>query len=273
MKISIITPNYNYSKFISNTIESILCQEYSNFEHIIVDDGSTDNSVKIIESYILKYPKNIRLIKQNNRGQSFALNTALKYINGDIICWLNSDDMFCSNVFKSIVARFNDDQNIDAIFGDIYIIDESGEKIKVIKYLPFDYKSGIFNGFGKIIPSNAIFWRYNISKKIAGFNNQLIYSMDADYWSRILYKKNVIHIPEIIAQFRWHNKAKTITRRDKNSTAYKRAKYEDNLVFENSYKKLGISKILPSKISFPIKVIYKVKRYFLRLLNGHYFND
>ena len=78
MKISIVTPNYNYEKFIGETIESVVKQNYSNLEYIIIDDGSTDNSVEVIRKYHKKYPNKIKFIQQENKGQTPAINKALR---------------------------------------------------------------------------------------------------------------------------------------------------------------------------------------------------
>lgn len=269
-KISIITPNFNYSQFICQTIDSIINQGYDKFEHIIVDDGSTDNSVEIIESYINRFPNKIKLIKQDNAGQTNALNRALSEVTGDIISWINSDDYYLEDVFSKIVDIFLEDNSVDAIFGDIKIVDEKGNYIKSNKYLNFDYTSGVFNGFGKIIPSNAIFWKRELSENIGPFDITYNYAMDSEYWSRLLYKRKVKHIPLFVATFRWHSKAKTIIRRDVNNVAYITAKLEDDKIFENSYNRLLISNIIPLKYTFFLKVYYKFKRVLLRFIYGHY---
>jgi glycosyltransferase involved in cell wall biosynthesis len=270
MKISIITPNYNYSKYIHYTIESVIKQDYQDYEHIIVDDGSTDNSLMIIENFITKYPNKIRLIKQSNKGQTFALNNALENVTGDIICWINSDDLFNDTIFSQVVSVFNKYPKLDALFGDIYVINEIGKKIKIIKYLPFNYVSGVFIGFGKIIPSNGIFWRSSIARDIGPFNTDLNFAMDSEYWSRLLFRKNVMHIKLNIAMFRWHSGAKTIQRRNKFHTSWKEANNEDNYVSINAYKKLTISKYIPYKYAQILKLFYKTTRILLKTINGHY---
>jgi len=138
MKISIITPNYNYASFIEQTIRSVIYQKYNNFEHIIVDDGSTDNSVDVIQKYVEKYPNKIIMIKQENKGQTYAINEALKHAKGDIIGWINSDDFYFENIFSTIVETFKKDTSIDAIMGDIAIIYEKEELVRINKYLGFD---------------------------------------------------------------------------------------------------------------------------------------
>lgn len=269
-KISIITPNYNYGHFIGQTIQSVLDQNYSNYEHIIVDDGSTDNSVEVIREFVKKYPENIKLIQQQNTGQTPALNVALGKITGDIIGWINSDDIYYNVAFHKIVQTFNQFPGCDAVFGDIIIINERGEKIKYNRYLNFDYASGVFNGFGKIISSNAIFWKSYLTQEVGLLNEAYKIGMDSEYWSRLLFKREVKHISYPIACFRWHPEAKTIKRQDKSNQEFNYGLNENAEVFKKSYKNLIISKFVPVNYTFAIKYYYKMKRYFLRFLNGHY---
>lgn len=268
MKISVITPNYNYDEFISQTIESVLNQDYKNIEYVIVDDGSTDNSVKIIKHYQNNNPHIIKLIEQTNKGQTNALNVALSQVTGDIICWINSDDMFCANVFSYIANEFNRDKSIYAIYGDIYIIDMYNNIIKLNKYLSFSYISAVFNGFGKEIPSNGIFWR---NKNKIFFDESFDFAMDSEYWSRLLINKKIKKINIPIAKFRWHENAKTIKSKNYNDKGYRKALEERQQIFRTSYSNLLISKYIPIKYSKPIYYFFRFRRLFLRGVKGEYF--
>jgi len=273
LKISIITPNFNYAQFIDKTIYSVLLQGYDNFEHIIVDDGSTDNSIGVIEGIIKLNLGVIKLIKQTNKGQTQAINRALKEVTGDIIGWINSDDLYCEGAFLSVINEFQKKPNLDAVFGDIYIIDKNESIIKTNRYLAFDYTSGVFNGFGKIVSSNAIFWRKELTDQVGLFDESFSIAMDSEYWSRLLFKRRIIHIPVILAKFRWHEDAKTIVRNDKQNSNFIKGKNEDSRVYYNSYKKLKLSKYIPLRYSAPIRFSYRLKRYLLRFIKGHYRNE
>lgn len=270
-KISIVTPNYNYANFIGATIQSAIDQGYENFEHIIVDDGSTDNSIEVIQKYVNRYPNNIKLICQENKGQTIAINVGLRQVTGDVIGWFNSDDTLCQNAFRNILKTFKKYPDADAVIGNIKIIDNDDNLIKNLKYLKFDYASGVFNGFGKIVASNAIFWKKELIDKVGYLDESFEYAMDSEYWSRLLYNRNVVNIDAYLANFRWHPKAKTILRRNKNNEAYTLAFKENEKVFRNSYYKLGISKLIPYKLAKPLRLVYKVKRILFRLLKRHYF--
>lgn len=272
LKISIVTPNYNYSHYIGATVQSVVNQDYDNWEHIIVDDGSTDKSVQVISTYVNRFPNKIKLICQSNKGQSSAVNVALANVTGDIIGWINSDDFYEHDIFAKIVNTFNANPDIDAVFGDIGIVDENGDLVKINKYSKFNYVSGVFNGFGKIISSNAIFWKKKLTDEIGFVNENYTYSMDSEYWSRLLYNRKVLKIGLIIAYFRWHSLAKTIIRKEKGSVESDLATAEYKNTMKNSYENLWISTILPFKLSYPIYLFYRLRRYVLRSLAGHYFS-
>jgi len=270
MKISIITPNYNYSKYIGQTIQSVIDQDYLDFEHIIVDDGSTDNSVQIIQEYVNKHPDKIKLIQQENKGQTKALNRALNLASGEIIGWINSDDYFNKDAFNKVISVFKKFDTIDAVYGNIGIIDKNGKLVKVNKYLKFSYISGVFNGFGKTISSNAIFWKKKLTDEVGFMNEDFVYSMDSEYWSRLLYKRKLKRIDYLIAYFRWHPQAKTIIKEDKGSTESIQANKERLFIMKNSYMNLRLSKVIPFKYCYPIYLFYRLKRNLKRGIKGHY---
>jgi len=268
MKISIVTPNYNYSKYIARTIESVIAQDYINYEHIIVDDGSTDNSVEIIKSYQEKYPDKIKLVIQENKGQTPALNTGLKLATGDIVGWINSDDTYCKNILSLISDVFNGNSNLDVVYGDFNIIDVDDRIIKKVKNMSFNYFLFLMKGFGINMASNTVFWKRSLHETIGYFNERFIYNMDGEFFSRLTYKHNVSKLNLPVANWRSHYAAKTIVIKNNLNDKYKEEKeYE----FYNSYKLLKISKIIPYKFAYLIKYPALAMRSILKFINGHYF--
>jgi glycosyltransferase involved in cell wall biosynthesis len=266
-KISIITPNYNYSKYIGKTIESIIKQNYDNYEHIIVDDGSTDNSVEIIRSYIKDYPDKIKLITQKNSGHTKAVNAGFKNASGNIIGWINSDDIYCENIFDKIANEFTKDPNIDIIYGDYYLIDRDGNIISENKHLRFNYSDACFKGFGRVLTSNAIFWKRELFEKFGYLDEDFIYNPDGEFLSRITYKANMKQLQIPLAYYRRHSLTLTT---NKNEQVSDRREKELLLEFSNSYNKLPVSKVIPVKYTFLQKIYYSTKRIALRSIKGHY---
>src|SRR5664279_938607 len=204
LKISIITPNYNYGHFIGQTIESILNQNYDNIEHIIVDDGSTDNSVEIIGKFVEKYPGRIKLIRQTNKGQTRAINVGLRHAQGDIVGWINSDDLYQKDAIGKIMEECNKSQECNIVFGDLSIIDKNGKIIRLVKQLPMDKTVGSLKGFGKLVASNTVFWRTDLMAKTGLLNEEFICNMDGEYFSRLFHAGKSKHINTCISSFRVH---------------------------------------------------------------------
>jgi len=165
MKVSVIIPNYNASKYIINCIESVLKQTYKDIEIIIVDDGSTDNSVKIINDYKNKY-SNIIFIQQFNQNASVARNRAIEIATGEYLYFLDSDDEICAeNTIKLLVDNIKD---VDLVIGNYEIVDENNNIIKIYKnkseYYGFDNKYR-YCGISPV-PSNKLY-----STKLVKENN------------------------------------------------------------------------------------------------------
>jgi len=267
MKISIITPNYNYAKYIGQTIESILNQAYQNFEHIIVDDGSTDNSVQIIKKYQIRFPNKIKLIQQENRGQTAAINVGLKKASGDIVAWINSDDTFCDDTFSQVVNAFKKKPKATIVFGDMNVMDMEGNFIYRRRHLDFSYLTGCFLGFTTILSSNAIFWRSEVMKKKDLLEESLKCNMDGEYYSRLTQNEKVVRIKAPLANFR----KQAFTKAAENNPNWdKLVKKEVSYELENSYKTLLISKYVPYNNHLPIKYFFRLKRIFFRILNLHF---
>lgn len=265
--ISIITPNFNYSQYVGQTIESVLDQNYPYIEHIIVDDGSTDDSVNIIKNYVNKYPERIKLIIQENSGQTKAINNGLQHSNGDIIGWINSDDTYCKNIFANVINFFINNPHVNILFGDVNVVDDKGRFIYKIRHLPFDYMIGVFEGFAKIITSNAVFWRRRVMQNVGFFNSALVCNMDGEYFSRLTKNEKVVHLTLTLSNFRKQQYSKAALKNNNWKIIVKK-----EIKFEqiNSYNKLKVSCYIPYKLVFPIKSIFRIKRITLRLLRMHY---
>lgn len=129
-KISVIIPLYNHEKYICFAIDSVLNQTYKNFEIIIIDDGSTDNSFEKAQEYQAKYPDKIQLLKQENQGAHNTINRGIYLATGEYIAILNSDDIFKSYKLERCIEIMRKNPEINLIFGKVEFIDEDNNIIK-----------------------------------------------------------------------------------------------------------------------------------------------
>ncbi len=120
MKISIVTPSYNQGQYIEDAIKSVLAQNYENFEHIIVDACSSDNTLTVLK----KYP-HLKWVSEPDEGQSDALNKGFEKASGDIIGWLNADDYFLPNAFLTFVKVSTVKSNIDFFYSNYLWVDKN----------------------------------------------------------------------------------------------------------------------------------------------------
>ena len=134
-RISIVTPSYNQAEFLEKTILSILNQNYPNLEYIIIDGVSTDGSVEIIKKYerYLAY-----WISERDNGQADAINKGFKIATGDFIAWQNSDDVYLPGSFFKVIEKFEKYPNPDIVFGNVYLINESDEILKDMRFVRFN---------------------------------------------------------------------------------------------------------------------------------------
>lgn len=202
-RVTIVTPSYNQGQFIEETIRSVLLQNYPNLEYIIIDGGSSDNSVEIIKKYssYLTY-----WISEPDRGQSHAINKGWKMATGEIVAYLNSDDTYCPNAISTAVNYLDTHQDISMIYGDCLFINEESENIHLSPIEEFDFQRLVFCNF---IPQPAVFFRKNVINEIGFLDESLHMAMDYDLWVRIGLKYNVKYLAKTLANFRMHKSNKS----------------------------------------------------------------
>jgi glycosyltransferase involved in cell wall biosynthesis len=202
LKITILTPSYNQGSFIEKNIEAVLNQNYSNFEHIILDGGSSDNTVEVLK----KYPHLI-WISEKDEGQADCLNKGLKLATGDIIGWINSDDYIEPNIFETINEEFSKNSDLNWIVGNLNVDDLNNNTITKIDSPKISYEELLKNP--DIVKQPATFIRKRIIEQVGGWNKNLYMVMDYDLWIRISKICNPKKIDKTFANFVVHPNQKT----------------------------------------------------------------
>lgn len=178
MKISIITASYNSGKTIRHTVESVLRQTYPDFEYIVVDGGSTDNSIDIVKEYQVAFKGRLKWISEKDKGIYDAMNKGIRMATGDVVGILNSDDFYTDeNVLQTVADNFMN-HSVDAVYGDIHFVHDA-DLGKCVRY----YSSRLFSPFWLrfgFMPAHPSFYCKREVFDKAGLYS-LDYKIGADY--------------------------------------------------------------------------------------------
>jgi glycosyltransferase involved in cell wall biosynthesis len=203
-RISIITPSYNQGKFVRRTIESVLTQNVQELEYLVIDGGSKDGTVPILQ----EYGKTFYWISEKDKGHPDAINKGIMRSNGTIIGWLNSDDIYYPGALQAVLSFFDSHPHIDVVYGDANHIDEhdafiekypteewNWEKLKEVCY----------------ISQPATFLRRSVFDRFGLMDVSLRQSQDYEYWIRIGKQgANFAYLPRLLAATRLHSEAFTV---------------------------------------------------------------
>lgn len=210
-RISIVTPSFNQGQFLEQTIRSVLLQNYPNLEYIVMDGGSTDNSVEIIK----KYEKYITYwTSEKDNGQADAIYRGFERATGELIGWLNSDDLLLPGALISIGEYFTEHPGTELIIGGCLQIDENGHLVRGKKGMP-RFNLGRNATFSDVLWTDSSFyqpatlWRRDIFFEIGGFDQSLYFCFDRDMYFRFTKRKPGRRVRMLIAAFRRHPESKT----------------------------------------------------------------
>lgn len=201
--VSVLTPSFNSATFIGETIQSVLLQDYPNIEHIIVDGGSTDDTVEILR----KYP-HLKWVSEPDQGQSDALNKAFAMSKGEIIGWVNADDLYEAGVIKKVVNYFLTNPKATIVYGNCTVFGPKGETLEYW-HTPYNHQKLLepWRGFhGAYQP--AIFYRREVLDRIGHWAVDLHYAMDYDILLRASEFYTFDYLDADIARFRRHTQQK-----------------------------------------------------------------
>ena len=209
--VSVWMANYNNANYLDESINSVLTQTYSNFELIICDDGSTDQSVKVIKKYVEK-DRRIKLIEKKNSGVTAALNNIFEVSKGEIICFLDSDDYFVKTKIENVVNDFNNNSNCGVNFHSMIRVDNKGNpegRYPLVSKIPSGWlaEDVVKNcgGFLNIPPMSGISIRKELTDYIFPINIEVKTNVDAFIMNTALFLSPACSNENELAYYRLHS--------------------------------------------------------------------
>jgi glycosyltransferase involved in cell wall biosynthesis len=221
--VSIVTPSFNQGKFLEETILSVLKQDYQNIEYLIVDGGSNDNTLEVIQKYQSRLAW---WVSEPDTGQTDAINKGFNRATGSIIAWLNSDDVYSPGAVRQAVQYLVDHPQIGMVYGELDFIDESGRVIGKFNAAQTDLPR-LRRGYVHI-PQPSAFFRADLWKKVGPLDSSFFFAMDYDLWTRLAAVSELKYLPgKTWAQFRLHTDGKTVASDDRCWPEMLRVHYRD----------------------------------------------
>ncbi len=196
--VSIITPAYNRAEFLDETIRSVLSQNYEPLDYIVLDDGSTDDTVEVLK----KYNGLVRWESHPNMGETKTVNKGFRMAKGEIVGVVNSDDPLLPGAILAIVDVMRKKSDIVVAYPDWDMVDSEGRKIDHIATFDYDYVDML--RWHHCIPGPGAFFRKRVADELKGRDDSFRYVADFDFWLRAGMIGEFVRIPETFATFRWH---------------------------------------------------------------------
>ena len=211
--VSVVVPNFNGEEFLPETLNSLVSQDYPKLEIIFVDGSSKDRSVDIARRY-----GNVTVISEPDKGQAHAINKGLLACKGDIVTYLNSDDIYLPGTVRAVVNYFNEHPEHAVLVGECDYINEGGDRIGHLKPV-YSGIEGIIRFWGwekwHCIPQQSTFWRRQVLETVGLFDAKRQFVMDLDYWIRIAMQYDFHLVNRTLAGFRLVTGTKTVSSTDR----------------------------------------------------------
>jgi glycosyltransferase involved in cell wall biosynthesis len=224
--VTIVTPSFNQSRYLEETILSVLNQDYPKIEYFVMDGGSTDGSGEIIRKYANRLAG---WVSEKDTGQTDAINKGFARANGKILAWINSDDTYQPHAVREAVELLMEHPGWGMVYGDTRFIDEKSISIGKFSAAQTDYEK-LRQGYVHI-PQQASFFRADLWKKVGPLDPTFYFAMDYDLWVRLARITDLIYVRREWANFRLHGEGKTIAANDRCWPEMLRIHYRDGGTF------------------------------------------
>ncbi len=212
MKISIVIPSFQQAAYLPATLESVCAQNYPDMEVLVFDGGSTDGSVDILRGWTARAGgRPIRWVSQKDGGQADAINLGLRACTGDVVAYLNSDDVYYPGALAAAAAHFRAEPGCLALYGRAHHLHADGSVMEEYPTEPWDYDRLLDTCF---LCQPAVFWRRGVMERFGVFDDTLRYALDYEYWLRVGREIPFHYLDtSFLAGSRLHEDTKTLSQR------------------------------------------------------------
>ena len=244
--VSIVMPSFNQCDYLERAILSVLNQTYPNMELIVIDGGSTDGSVEILE----KYSKQLKYwVSEKDHGQSHAVNKGIAIAKGEWVGWQNSDDLFASDGIEKLMECAMRHPDAKLVIGDMCLIDQHDKKTRELRYIKPTYQGILAEGM--VLTNQSALWQRSIHNEIGLLDEALHYGFDYEWFLRVLKKYQAAHTPHVVGFLRIHDQTKS---------------WKYHARFLADYDQI----LSGRKVGKVKKLAYKIRRYSIHLISGHF---
>ncbi|MGD0547478.1 MAG: glycosyltransferase family 2 protein [Terracidiphilus sp.] len=247
-KISVVVPSFNQAQYLELTLRSILDQKYPNLELIVIDGGSKDESPEIIR----KHRRQIQFwCSEPDGGQARGIIKGFSHATGEILCFLNSDDLFEHGALREVGEYFSAHPDIDAVYGDALWIDAEGMALRWQKEIPFNRFIWLYTY--NYIPGMSMFWRRKIYDRAGGLDPELSLAFDADLWIRFSDHGKIGHAVRQWSRMRFYPE-------QRNRSLREQSNHEDMLIRARYWRngRRPSTYFLRRKIALCLRILWKL---------------
>lgn len=206
--ISVITPSYNQGAFLEETIRSVLFQGYPNLEYIVIDGGSTDGTLDILKQYQKFFHY---WVSEKDFGQSHAINKGFRQSSGEILCWLNSDDVMKPGTLHAVARQLRTNACPGWLIGASEMIGTQGQSFGIQRVEQIDHAFFFAWSDTVWIPQQSTFWNRAMWERVAPVREDLTYAMDVALWLKMIEYAIPLLTSRVLSCYRFHDDCKTVT--------------------------------------------------------------
>ena len=204
--VAIVTPSYNTGPFVGAAVKSVLDQDHLRVDYVVMDGGSTDNTVDVLRSF----GPRLRWVSRRDRGQSDAINRGFAQTTGDVLGWLNSDDTYARGALRAAAEFFAAHPDVEMVYGDADFIDARGERIGRCAHVEPTFSRRRLLHYCDFIVQPAAFFRRGAFEAVGGLDPTLNWAMDYDLWLKFAEARfKVAYLPRVLANYRWLGDSKS----------------------------------------------------------------